>query len=158
HVAAAAAEEIAVLLAENEGIEGPVGALGLDYVHVTENEHRLLGRMRRAPPNDQRSRLVPGKRLVRHEVNVGVRNAGRAELVGEKRRYSMRLAAIMDAWDLDRLLEDLTSLRLPGGLELRGYGARVRGRNSDGGTESKNQPGETAHISCPLHLRRNRTA
>ena len=62
-------------------------------------------------------------------MDVGVGNAGGTELVRQQCRHPLRLAAIVNAWNFDRGLEQRAGLGLPRRFELRRKGSRVgRGR------------------------------
>ena len=145
HVGRAATEEVAVLLAEHERVELPVLALCFDDIHVAEDEHRLLGRMRRAPAHDQRFGLIAGQRFVGHEVDVAVGDPGGSELTGEQLRDAGHLATIVDARNLDRLLEHVASLGLPSGLQLGRKCPRVGGREGGSRTKCQNESCKSAH-------------
>ena len=153
HVEGTATVEIATFLAKYERVELPVGALGFDDIHVPQHENRLLGRMGRTPTDDQRFGLVAGKPLIRHEVHVGVGNARRAELIGEKLRHARHFPAIVDAWDLNRLFEQLARLRLPTCGKLRRHRSWVDSGQTGARTQRKSERDERAHqITCPCEI------
>ena len=69
----AAAVEIAVLLAEREGIAGPVLAARLDHVHVRHQQDRLApGGARRRPADGKRGGLVMGADLDVGEARLAI--------------------------------------------------------------------------------------
>ena len=108
HVLRAAAIVVAALLNKLEGIGVPVGAEGLDHVHVAEEEDRFLGWLARGAKADDEVLLA---RIGTQQVNVFGRKAGVEEalLHGGAAGGDVALRGVSGV-DLDELLEDLAGL------------------------------------------------
>ena len=138
----AAAVEIAVLLAEREGIARPVLAARLDHVHVRHQQDRLApGRARRRPAHGEAGGLAIGADLDVGDARLAI-EAG--EIFGELRD----LGAALDGRDADRVGIDLARLGVPA------VGRRVLGEGGGGGDEEGGGEQGEAHEGTPWNARR----
>ena len=116
HVQHAATIIITVLLKKLERVDRPVGGLGLHHVHMAHQQDRLLrgSTRRRRPAHDQRGGVVGWGGLVWDDVDVRVGETRLAKLIGEIFRQLGRPSAPFYRRDVDRMLQHLARLGVPG--------------------------------------------
>ena len=115
HVGGAATVEVAVLFAEDEGVEGPVGAAGFDDVEVSQEEDRAPGS--RPEQADHEIALADDGG---EDLYVARRKSGLAEAGGHGFGGTRVIARGIGGIDLDELFEDLAGELLIGRLSAEG--------------------------------------
>src|ERR1017187_10316465 len=115
HVGGAAAVEIAILLEEDEGVEGPVGAAGFDDIEVSEERDGARGA--RAVQADHEVALTGDGG---EDLDVALRESGGAEAGGHGFRGTGIIAGGIGRIDLDELLEDVAGENVVGRLGAEG--------------------------------------
>src|ERR1019366_7585625 len=111
HVGSSASVEVAVLFAEDEGVEGPVGAAGFDDVEGSEEEN--WARRAGAVQADHEVTLAGDGG---EDVDVALRPAGGAEAGGHGFGGAGVVAGGIGGIDFDELLEDFAGELLAGRL------------------------------------------
>src|ERR1039457_4721643 len=117
HVGGAASVEVAVLLEEDEGVEGPVGTEGFDDVEVSEEEDGARGAGTVQADHEVALAGDGGE-----DVDIAFRKSGGAEASGHGFGGARVVAGGIGGIDLNELLEDLAGEPLGGGLGGGGGG------------------------------------
>ena len=125
HVGGAAAVEVAALLAEDEGVEGPIGAAGFDDVEVSEEEDGTRGAGAAEADHEVAFAGDGGE-----YVDSACGESGGAEAGGHGFGGASVVAGGIGGIDLDELLEDLAGELLVGRLGAEGENSEKGGEEA----------------------------